>query len=423
MMRINRRKKAPLPQTRMAADEKLIVKYIVNQLESVYRDTSGAPVYARNMDQVMHDIFGVKKFCKTLKKARTNEPLMIQLMKRLDTNVLWEITRSKEHYRLLCYLVALDNYIVRKGRKFNKYADMEMSERPTRKMRAIQKDIKKSRKMYKTCIKTLRDIFDISRSDPDSSNAILDGLESWLDRYDGDDGDIFYGLDSYGYDSDTLESMDEYVASMRNGRNKRKHGALGIFDESQKDIFDDMGGGYADFVDEDDDDDEDDGVRLSNADLARLAQMMQAFSNGGAPVQRPIRTGPSMPRSATVMPPNDQMVPAGSGMSPELAAVLATITNGFGEINKTMSVMLDYMTDDGGDQYEEDGPADIDGYGWSAGGSPEHPAGAPRDIADMIAMSNPPAGAETAPEGDEPIPNRRPVAGPPVPGDGENPET
>ena len=67
---------------RLSDKERLIVQYIVNQLESAYRNTSGKPVYARNMDQVMKDIFGIKKFTKTLAKAKMNEGMMIQLMSK-----------------------------------------------------------------------------------------------------------------------------------------------------------------------------------------------------------------------------------------------------------------------------------------------------------------------------------------------------
>ena len=135
-----RRRTKNVPMVRLSDKERLIVNYIVGQLERAYRNAAGKPVYARNMDQVMRDIFGIKKFCKTLQKARNNEAIMIELMKALDTETLWRICRSKEHYRLFCSLIAMDHQIVKMGKKLNAMADIEPTERPTRKIRKLMKE-------------------------------------------------------------------------------------------------------------------------------------------------------------------------------------------------------------------------------------------------------------------------------------------
>ena len=262
------KRKNAAPLIRMSSKEKMIVSYICERLEMAYRNTAGKAVYARNMDQVMKDIFGVKKFTKTLQRARYNETLMIQLMKKLDTETLWQITRSNEHYKLLCTLVALDSQIVEKAKKLNKYQNLDGPERPTRKMRKLEKEIKRSKKMYKQVVKTFRDIFDIQKVDTDHPSAILDTLSDWLDRHEVDD-DIFYGLDDYGaYGFDAIESMDAYVRNMskKPRANQRVQvGALGLDRDSS---FDD------DEYDDDDILDDDDGnITLTRDELQRIVAM------------------------------------------------------------------------------------------------------------------------------------------------------
>lgn len=267
------KRKHSAPLVRMSSKEKMIVSYICGRLEMAYRNTAGKSVYARNMDQVMKDIFGVKKFTKTLERARYNEGLMIQLMKKLDTETLWQITRSNEHYKLLCTLIALDNQIVEKAKKLNKYQNLDGPERPTRKMRKLEKEIKRSKKVYKQVVKTFRDIFDIQKVDSDHPGALLDTLSDWLDRHEVDD-DIFYGLDDYGtYGFDAIESMDAYVRSM--SKKKSVHptqrvqvGALGLDRDDSFDIDDDDG---EDFLD--DDDTEDGSINLTRDELQRIVMM------------------------------------------------------------------------------------------------------------------------------------------------------
>lgn len=285
------------PVVRMSKEERLIVQYITSRLEAAYRNTSGKPVYAKNMDQVMKDIFGMKKFTKTLEKARYNEALMISLMKRLDTETLWQITRSSEHYKMLCTLVALDKNIVTEQKRYDKMANMEPAERPTRKMRKIAKEVKRCRKMYKQVVKTFRNIFDIHKVDT-SSNSIMDTLEDWLDRHDTDD-DIFFDMGYDDIDMNAIESMDAYVRKASGkkrknvGRRPVREGALDIFgsrfDDDEDDIFDDdddemeesaedrilrklmnrLGGGD-DYDDESEDDDEPD-----NGSIGRILSVIQ----------------------------------------------------------------------------------------------------------------------------------------------------
>lgn len=269
------KKRRNLPMVRLSDKERLIVSNIARQLSMVYRNTSGKPIYARNMDQVMKDIFGIKKFTKTLEKASRNEAIMIELMKALDTETLWKICRSKEHYRLLCTLVAMDNQIVKTGRKLNRMADMEPTQRPTRKIKKTMKELKRSKKIYKECVKTFRSIFDIERVDQ-KGDSMYDFLSDWLDRNEG--GDDYFDFGGYGsFDEDAIESMDEYVRS----RSKKKgynrpvsEGALGLFDEDGSNPFDAFHGpDLDDDEDEDDDDSEIDGLR---SEISELVQVISA---------------------------------------------------------------------------------------------------------------------------------------------------
>lgn len=250
-------RRRPMPAARLSDKERIIVRYITERLEMAYRDANGKAVYARSMDQVMNDIFGMKKFTKTLTRARYNEGLMINLMKTLDTETLWRITRSKEHYRLLCTLVAMDHYIVKLGKKYNRMAETDLAERPTTKMRKTMKEIKRCKKMYRSCVKAFRSIFSIEKVD-DKKNGIFDSLEDWLERHDGSD-DIFYGYGDY-YDDTAIESMDAYIAShtrkksSRSRRSSSGEGALGILGDSS--FMDDELMDYDE--DEDYDGDEDD---------------------------------------------------------------------------------------------------------------------------------------------------------------------
>lgn len=268
-------KKRNLPMVRLSDKERLVVSHVAQQLARVYRNTSGKPIYARNMDQVMKDIFGVKKFCKTLEKASRNEAIMIELMKALDIETLWKICRSKEHYRLLCTLVAMDNQIVKTGRKLNRMADMEPTERPTRKIKKTMKELKRSKKMYRECVKTFRSIFDIERVDQ-KSNSMYDFLSDWLDRNEG--GDDYFDFGSYGsFDDDAIESMDEYVRnhSKKKGSSNRPvmEGALGIFDKDDSNPFDAFNSDLSD-LDEEEDEEEDDKIDALRSEITDLVHVI-----------------------------------------------------------------------------------------------------------------------------------------------------
>jgi hypothetical protein len=323
------RKKRKVPGNqlvRMSANERMIVQYIVQQLEAAYRNSSGKPVYAKNMDQVMKDIFGVKKFTKTLEKARYNEGLMIQLMKKLDTETLWQITRSKEHYRLLCELVALDNQIVKDEKRYSKMENVEPAERPTRKMRKLAKTIKASKKTYKQVVKTFRNIFDIERVDVGGTNSILDSLDEWLERHDDED-DIFYGLGYDSFDSDAIESMDAYVRRAGKGKRKKampaREGALDIFSHRGFDDEDDDGDIFEDL---DDDEGEDFEERVANRILKKLGALQQTEDEDEEY--------------------DDGEEDEPSGVDPSIMAILNTIKGGFNQLSGQMADLADSLTDD-----------------------------------------------------------------------------
>lgn len=268
------------PAVRLSSNEKMIVQYITERLEAVSQNAAGKPIYARNMDQVMKDLFDVKKFTKTLERARANEALMINLMKRLDPEVMWRLCRSKEYYRILCTLVAMDAAIVRDGKKYNKLMSLEPMERPSNKIRKLAKEIKKNKKTYKECIKSLADILGIERHSK-KEGSLRDALEDWLDQREAED-DIFFDTDLSDLSYDTLSDMDAYVAGKSRRSSKRKsdddakYGALGLGLDGHAHIDDDD-----DYFDDGDEDDQDDQDYDEDAVMDRLADKVIEKMNLG----------------------------------------------------------------------------------------------------------------------------------------------
>lgn len=311
---------------RLSDKERLIVQYITERLEAVSQNAAGKPVYARNLDQVMRDLFGVKKFTKTLDRARMNEALMINLMKRLNPEVLWRLCRSKEYYRVLCSLVAMDATIVHNGKKYNKLMGLEPMERPTNKIRKLTKEIKKSKKTYKACIKSLADILGIEK-DNTKEGSIRGALEDWLDQREAED-DIFFDTDLSSLNYDTLSDMDEYVESrMRGKKGTRKrrsdnvqYGALDLGIEHR----------YYDDDDDDDDplapDDEDDEEDMMDQLADRVIEKMGFMqgSNGG------------------------NGVASESQMQMLAQVITSSINNGFKRLADAMTVDEDYEDEDDG---------------------------------------------------------------------------
>lgn len=338
-------KRSRAPMVRLSDKERLIVTYITKQLEMAYRNTSGKPVYARNMDQVMKDIFGIKKFCKTLERARHNEAIMIELMKALDTETLWKICRSKEHYRLLCTLVATDHQIVKMGKKLNNMADLEPTERPTRKIKKLMKDLKRSKKMYRTCVKTFQDIFDIEKVNK-KGDSMMDYLSDWLDRNEND-SDFFYDFDDYGFNDTAIESMDAYIRSKTSSRRKKRpasvHGALDLF--GSDDLDDGLPGFDSDDEDEEDEDDTDD----------RLNEILEYLKR---------RNGSSSSAS--------------SSSSDDMRQVVELISKGFDKLADGLNNLYDVLVED--DEEPETVPMDM-------GRTPNGDNPPVNSIQDMIAMS------------------------------------
>lgn len=384
-----KRNKRPINSgVRLSDKERIIVKYIVSQLETAYRNGAGKPTYARNMDQVMKDIFGIKKFTKTLERARYNESIMIGLMRKLDAETMWQICRSPEHYKLLCTLIALDAYIVDKGKKYDKLLQLEPTDRPTKKMRKIKSQAKKARKLYNSCIKTFRDVFDIKKPAGNGSD-IFDTLEDWLNRYEGDD--IFFGLDDYGFSSRDVESMDEYINSRRSGRRDSRGSALGL-DLDDPDGFDDL-------MDEDDDDSIEDLLMKLNQKGVDIRPLVNAYQQGKARPPRRAQPEPDLVFDDFDSPGEDD----GDDQS-YMAQLIRTMADGFDSLRADIANM-------------------------NGGAAPRPRAGRPASgfdgspLAEMMAMSNPDdeSGEDDAPmtdptQGDVEDPSR------PVPGGEVEPE-
>lgn len=213
---------------RMNERELKLVRFIVQKLAGAYCNSSGRPIMARSMNRVMEDVFGVKHFTKWLEKASRSQPEMVKLILALDLNTVWNVTRSKQHYRMLVTLVAMDDQIVKLHKKLDKIAASEPSIRPTKQYRKISAEAKQYEKRYKQCVKLMRDIFDIKKGS--SKNSLLEFATAWRDEM-RPDNDYFSYFDS-GYDSgrgafSTTDSMEEFLQS--EGRPGR--GAFGIFSE------------------------------------------------------------------------------------------------------------------------------------------------------------------------------------------------
>lgn len=319
-----RRKRQFNAGVRLSDKERIIVRYIVSQLETAYRNSAGKPVYARNMDQVMNDIFGVKKFTKTLERGRYNEAIMIGLMRQLDAATMWQICRSKEHYKLLCTLVALDAYIVDKRKKFDKMLQLEPTDRPTKKMRKLKSQAKKAAKLYKACIKTFRDVFDIKKVSS-GGGEMFDILNDWLDDHTGGD-DIFFDMDR-GFSVDDVESMDEYIRGRRGGGRRSNGSALGL-----------------DFDSGDEDDLLDDGDDIGNASLEDL---LMELNSRGVDI-RPLvnayqKKGPRQHQMAhqpdVVFDDFDDDEPADNGDNSYMAQLIRTMAEGFDSLRNDIAAM------------------------------------------------------------------------------------
>lgn len=355
---MSRRQKRYSAGVRLDEKERVIVRYIVSRLELAYRNTAGKPVYARNMDQVMKDIFGMKKFTKTLRRARSNEALMIQLMTRLDTATLWQICRSEEHYRLLCTLVALDNYIVESAKKYDKLQNLEQpSTRNLKKMKTLKKNVKKARKLYGACIKTFRNIFDIKKINDGGNAALFDSLEDWLDRHDGGD-DIFFGFDDFSRDD--VESMDAYIRGLGKSRG-RSGGALGLdFD----DYGDDPDGIFGDSDDEDSDEDLLRELANRGYDIRAMLQRQ--------PVQR--RSNESIGRGIFDDEPDDD-----DPGNDNIERILNVIASGFDSLGSRLDGLYEVPVNGGGRPT----------VGRSGGSLYSRPSAGGPTLSEMVAMSNP----------------------------------
>lgn len=255
---------------RMSKKELLIVSCITRQLAGAYCNAAGKPEYARNLDQVMEDIFGVKKFTKTLERGVRDEATMIALMRQLDIDTIWHITRNSGHYRMLCTLVAMDNEIVRISKKMDKIVAMDPTERPSGKYQKLRKQLKELRKKYKGIVKTFRDIFDIKKAGSGSVAGLLDAADDWMDRFSSNRrGDSIF--DIFDYDDGAYsaeygtESMDDYVRKMfsktKGGRSvprpEGSSGAFGILNQPRQEPEDDSDSIYDGYFGDEDSDEVD----------------------------------------------------------------------------------------------------------------------------------------------------------------------
>lgn len=253
-------------QHRMSNKELAIVRFIVTRLTQITYSNNAKPIYERNLDRVMNDIFGVTRFCKKMSRGTKNEGTMIQLISQCDIDNLWKLTREGPHYNMLITLVAMDAKMDSLKRDKKKYADRGKTE----KVKKTQKIIKKYEKTYKAAVKQFREIFDIHKDTPD---RLLEKATSWLDRYDASDYDGYlFDLDEDDDDEDNYDSMMRYADRVTKGgtrgkKSKKSRGVVyGAFNLGGKRHHDDDEFNLMD-PDYDDEEDDDDDGQLSTREM------------------------------------------------------------------------------------------------------------------------------------------------------------
>ena len=301
----------PAAKARMSKQELILVKYVVRQLTAAYTDARGKGRYARNMDQVMKDIFGIKRFTKCLERGIRNESDMISLMRAMDFQTIWTICRSSEHYRMLCSLVAMDSAIVKLQKKSDEYLTLNPQDRPGRKYAKAQKELKRLQKSYNRTVKVFREIFDIKSKNAGSTlRGIMEYAENWRDRNTMGDGIFDYFDDTPMMD--TVESMDAFIRrnQPRGGRDVKRPdrgGALGIFDDEVSYAGPDDDEDYFDM-----DDDQQSTFTAENMDelVDRLAAIIQQRYPTTSPVKpQPKYTYPNTQVPVMTPPPPVNAMP------------------------------------------------------------------------------------------------------------------
>lgn len=344
---------AAKPRVKMSKQELTLVKYVVRQLTAAYTDNRGKPKYARNMDQVMKDIFGIKRFTKCLERGVRNEYEMIALMKALDLQTIWTICRSSEHYRMLCSLVAMDSAIVKLQKRSDEYLTMNPQDRPGRKYAKAQKELKRLQKSYNRSVKVFRDIFDIkSRNSGSTIRGIMEFAENWRDR--NSMGDDIFGYFDDSPMMDTVESMDAFVRrntpkgmSRDAKRPERGSGAFGIFDDGPDYSMGDDDEGYFD-----EEEDEEPSFSRENMDelVDRLAAMIQ--QRYPMPKQAPAARYPGP--NSYVAPPQAPMPTVPMSMDQRMTTIEQNLERNNALVGQLIDALSGSASSSGGDYYEED---------------------------------------------------------------------
>lgn len=277
-------------QRKMTGQEKAIVRFILSRMTAVAYSNNMKPVYEKNVDRVMSDIFDVSRFCKKLSRGTRNEAAMINLINSCGLENLWKLCREGPHYNMLVTLVAMDA----KMGEFKKEKRKASEAGKTAKVKKINKAIKKYQKVYKQAVRQFRDIFDIKK---DTKDRLLEKADNWLDQYDTDDygGYLFDELDMNGDDS--YESMMKFAEKAMHGNRKSRRGKsnrsrviYGAFNiggdaDDDDDDLDYLGLNDDDDEDEDDEDDlieEIEALRAENSRLRRLNGYRNASARGKA---------------------------------------------------------------------------------------------------------------------------------------------
>lgn len=379
---------------RMSNDDLTLVNFIVKRLLMTYCDDTGKPVYARSMNRVMEDLFGVKKFTKVLHRAVRSEPQMIALMKRLGHETMFRMTRNSEHYRMLQALVRIDHEILGLRKKQDKIINLEPSERPSNKYRKLGKQIKRYTKIYNRCVSTMRDVFEIKRKKGGKIDELLDFATDWRENYG--EHDIFYDLfdGGDGHDNSETESIRDFLrkssdkkprSSNRRQRPAPTQSVFGLDDEDEvyDSLFDDVDTGLEQEADDDEFGPESD--RLLDA----VSQLIDA-KLGAAGVQPG-----SYPRSAPTRPRPSSRGPVFQA-APQPADVNSIILQKLDANNELLRSFLEAVTDDDSPEpeygYEYDGDVSSPGVPTAthvtSGVIPTPAAPSGPTIQDMIAMSN-----------------------------------
>lgn len=346
----------------MDENELVLVRYIVGQLNGCYT-VNGRPKMAKNMNQVMGDIFGVSKFVQRLERGCRDERTMVDLMQEINLEKIWALCRSREHYKMLATLVAIDGQIVSLQKKQRKMREGSSTAPSMAKYKKNEKELKRLLKVYKGCVKTFREVLDIRLTKRSGKyGGLLDFARDWKERYEYDIYDLDFGFGGSIFDG-IEDSMANFIAKETGGKTKKGksgRGAFGITDSIREsasifdpldDEFDDLRSHYED--DEEEDEEELDLNRLTVDDI--VSGLADEF------VRRGIVAQVGVPGEKTVVTrPKSAKRKKGDGDDlSDIRSAIKLMAKNIGTLNHTVSALMSMEEED---LLEEEEDEEEEGY-------------------------------------------------------------